>query len=90
MTPWTNEGESLSYQQQVLSRSKRARNQCHDCGVFRLDGLPPTVHRHGCNGGPDGSQLDLTPASLAPAPEPQRRPAIAPISEPKGRRRNRH
>jgi hypothetical protein len=46
--------------------------QCEGCSAWRLDGQPPTVHRHLCPFGPDGRQLDpLTapePASHARTP----------------------
>lgn len=49
--------------QQALSRTGEAINQCPSCGVFRLDGAPPTVHKHKCVMGPDGSQI---PALMLP------------------------
>lgn len=35
-------------QQQINSATRTADGQCSACGAFRLDGLPPTVHRTGC------------------------------------------
>lgn len=44
------------------------KGECRHCGAWRVDGRPPTVHRHKCaSGGPDGSQLGPTavlPTSL--------------------------
>lgn len=31
--------------------------QCRDCGAFRTDGQPPTVHRTDCRRGPNGMEL---------------------------------
>ncbi len=47
----------LAHDQQRLSRTGEAANQCPACGVFRIDGHPPTVHRTDCGLGPDGSQI---------------------------------
>lgn len=40
--------------------------QCQVCGTWRTDGHPPTVHRHRCTEGPDGSTLPpvFNPAAL--------------------------
>jgi hypothetical protein len=43
--------------QQIDAPKGQAVGQCPRCGTFRSDGRPPTVHRHGCTEGPDGSQL---------------------------------
>jgi predicted RNA-binding Zn-ribbon protein involved in translation (DUF1610 family) len=65
-----------AYEQQQRSRTKTARNQCPECGVFRLDGGRPTVHRYQCSKGPDGSNLGV----IAPTPtagiNPQKRPRL--------------
>lgn len=45
--------------QQVRAAAGDAENQCPGCGAFRLDGQPPTVHRHRCRMGPDGSRLPV-------------------------------
>jgi hypothetical protein len=44
--------------QQIAAAKYEAAGQCTRCGAFRLDGQPPTVHRHSCTLGPDGSQLE--------------------------------
>lgn len=33
------------------------RGQCRNCGAWRADGTPPTVHRTNCGLGPAGSEL---------------------------------
>lgn len=43
--------------QRRLAPTRQADGQCRACATFRLDGEPPSVHRHGCTEGPDGSQL---------------------------------
>jgi hypothetical protein len=47
----------LAYQQQEEAPYGRAKNQCAKCGVFRLDGAEPTIHRFECTAGPDGTAL---------------------------------
>lgn len=32
-------------------------NQCEQCGAFRTDGYPPTVHFTRCLNGPDGMRV---------------------------------
>jgi len=34
--------------QQILAPRGRAVGQCPDCGAFRTDGKPPTMHRRHC------------------------------------------
>jgi hypothetical protein len=44
------------------TETPRKPNQCNECGAFREDGYPPTVHRTGCRCGPDGSQVAMVRA----------------------------
>jgi hypothetical protein len=53
--------------QQIHSTTRTAVGQCLTCGAFTLTGDPPVVHRTGCVGGPDGSQVDGDTPSLTSA-----------------------
>lgn len=52
-------------------------NGCTECGAFRPDGQHPTVHRHKCSAGPDGSTLNALytlPADRQTVPAHPRKP----------------
>lgn len=68
--------EYLACEQQERSRRRAAKGQCPDCGAFRLDGTPPTVHRYLCTRGPDGEQVGAVLATLVKGMNPQRRPKL--------------
>ena len=78
----TAEQMMLAYEQQMLSRTKKAKNQCEGCGVFRLDALPPTVHRHGCAEGPDGEKVGVL-GTFPAAGNGDRPQGINPVKRPK-------
>jgi hypothetical protein len=43
--------------QQAFAKIGEAVNQCAGCGVFRLDGDPPILHREDCLDQPDPAEL---------------------------------
>ena len=51
------DAEALARYQQVFAKIGEAYNQCPGCGVFRLDGAPPILHREDCEDRSDIGEL---------------------------------
>lgn len=51
-----NQRQMAQYQQ-AFAKIGEAVNQCVGCGVYRLDGDPPILHRADCPDRPDPGEL---------------------------------
>lgn len=49
--------EEMARHQQAFARIGEAENRCTGCGVYRLDGRPPILHREDCEDRPDIGEM---------------------------------
>lgn len=49
--------DQMAQYQQAFARIGEAISQCPGCGVYRLDGRPPILHREDCPDQPDPAEL---------------------------------
>lgn len=49
--------EEMARYQQAFAKIGEAHNQCPGCGVYRLDGNRPILHREDCLDQPDPAEL---------------------------------